>query len=94
MNTFFFIGKYSAQAIKEASADRTVKAGNLIADLGGSVKSIHALLGDYDLAIVAELPSVETAMKASLGLSMLSGISFKTLPAVSVEDFDKIIGEK
>jgi len=33
-------------------------------------------------------------MKASLGLSLFTGISFSTLPAVSIDDFDKIMGSR
>ena len=93
MSSFFMLGKYTSDSIKEMNPNRTDKAIGLIKELGGKVHSIYALLGEYDLAMIVDLSDNEKAMKASLGLAMLTGITFKTLPAVNVNDFDKIIGE-
>ncbi|MCX5892627.1 MAG: GYD domain-containing protein [Deltaproteobacteria bacterium] len=91
MATFFMFGKYSAQAMQEMSPARTQKAAALIKQLGGEVKGMYALLGKYDLVVILTLPGIEAAMKASLSLSKLTGIGFTTCPAVTVEEFDKII---
>jgi uncharacterized protein with GYD domain len=92
MPTFIMFGKYSHDSIKEISAQRTQKANQLITDNGGAVKSGYALLGDTDLVLVADFPSNKDAMKASVGLTKLLGISFSTAPAVSLEEFDKLVG--
>lgn len=92
MPTYIFFGKYSQGSIKEISAERTEKATKLIEDGGGSVKSGYALLGETDLVLITEFPSNEQAMKASVGLAKLLGISFTTAPAVSIEEFDKLVG--
>jgi len=92
MSTYILFGQYSAESIKEISADRTQKALQVIADSGGSVEAGYALLGDVDLLIVADFPSNSQAMKASLGLAKLLGIGFTTAPAVSMEEFDKLAG--
>lgn len=92
MTTFFMMGKYSADSIREMSPVRTEKAVKLIEELGGEVTSMYALAGGYDLVLIVTLNRLETAMRASLGLTLLTGINFSTFPAVSVEDFDKIIG--
>ena len=91
MATFFMFGKYSAQAVKEMSPGRTQKAVDLIKKLGGEVKGMYALLGESDLVLIVTLPGIEAAMKASLALSKMTGIGFTTSPAVTVEQFDKII---
>jgi len=93
MATFVMFGKYSAQAIKEASSKRTKAAEGLIKKLGGEVKAMYALLGETDLLLVVDLPGVEAAVKASLGLSKMTGISFTTCPAIAVAEFDKIIAQ-
>jgi uncharacterized protein with GYD domain len=85
-------GEYSHDSIKEISAERTQKASQLISDNGGSVKSGYALLGDTDLVLVVDFPSNNAAMKASVGLTKLLGIAFSTAPAVSMEEFDKLVG--
>ncbi len=90
MATFFMFGKYSPQAMKEMSPARTPKVVDLLKQLGGEVKGMYALLGKYDLVFIVTLPGIETAMKASLALSKMTGIGFTTAPAVTVEEFDKL----
>lgn len=92
MSTFFMFGKYSADSIKDISAERTTKATKLISDSGGSVKAGYALLGKTDLVLIVDFPSVGDAMKASVGLSKLLGVGFTTSPAVSMEEFDQLVG--
>lgn len=91
MATFLMFGKYSAQAIKEVSPQRTQAAGDLIRKLGGKIIAVYALLGETDLLAVVDLPGIEAAIKASVDLSKMTGISFTTCPAIPVEEFDKII---
>ena len=92
MPTYVMFGEYSHDSIKEISAERTQKASQLISDNGGSVKSGYALLGDTDLVLVVDFPSNNAAMKTSVGLTKLLGIAFSTAPAVSMEEFDKLVG--
>ena len=91
MATFLMFGKYSAQAIKEASSKRTQAAEGVIKKLGGKIEAMYALLGETDLLVVVDLPGIEAAVKASLALSKMTGIAFTTCPAIPVEEFDKII---
>lgn len=91
MTTFILFGKYSQTSIKEISAKRTEAATALIKENGGEVKAGYALLGKFDLVIIVDFPSVQHAMKASIGLSKLLGVSFTTSPAVSVEEFDQLV---
>jgi len=91
MSTFFLFGRYSIDAVKDISAERTVKAAAVIGDHGGEVKSGYVLLGETDLVLIVDFPGVKEAMKASVELSKMLGISFTTAPAVTVEEFDKLI---
>ena len=91
MATFFMMGKYTPEAVKGISADRTKKAVDLIGKQGGEVKSMYALIGEFDLILIVELPGTEEAMKASIAVSRLTGIGFTTAPAVAVDDFDKMM---
>ena len=93
MTTFFMLGDYSSQAIKKISAERTQESNSLIEKFDGEVKSIHALLGGFDLIIIADFPSNIEAMKASIAVSRLTGISFSTYPAIAVEKFDELNSE-
>jgi len=91
MATFFMFGKYSPEATKTMSSKRTTKAVDVIKKYGGTVNSMYALLGEKDLVFIVTLPAMEQAMKASVALHKLTGISFSTSPAVTVEEFDRLM---
>jgi uncharacterized protein with GYD domain len=93
MSTFLMFGKYSPQALEEMSAERTSSAVELIKKFGGQVQSMYATLGANDLVFVLSFPGIEDAIKASVALSKMSGIAFSTAPAVTVAEFDKLMGE-
>ncbi len=91
MATYFFMGRYSPDALKNMSPERTEKCLEAISELGGEVDSIYALLGDVDLVIIASFPDHQRAMKASVTLSKMTGIGFRTCPAVTVDEFDELM---
>jgi uncharacterized protein with GYD domain len=93
MATFLMFGKYSSEALKGISSKRTEEAASLIKKFGGEVKATYSLLGEKDLVIIVTFPGIEGAMKASVALSKMSGVSFTTSPAVTVEEFDKMMAE-
>ena len=93
MATYVMLGKYSLGAVGEISAERTENANATIRDMGGELKATYFLLGETDLLLIAKFPGTKEAMKASAALSKLLGISFTTSPAVSGEDFDKMMAE-
>lgn len=92
MATYIMFGKLSFEAMKAISAERTDKAIALIKENGGELKAAYALLGDTDYVVILDLPDTERAMKTSMGLSRLLGVSFSTLPAVNIDVFDKLMG--
>ena len=91
MAKFFMYGKYSKEAMGDISADRTKKALDAIAKAGGKVNSMYALLGKYDIVLITDFPGVTEVMKASVALKKLTNISFTSFPAITIEEFDKII---
>jgi len=92
MARFFMYGKYSQEAIKGISRGRTKKALDAIAKAGGKVNAVYALLGKYDIVVIADFPAVADVMKASIALNKLTGIGFTSFPAISIEEFDKVNG--
>lgn len=91
MATFLMFGKYNTQSIQGISAQRTQKVNDVAKKLGGKVLASYALLGCHDLVFVLDLPDTGKAMKASVELAKATGIGFTTSPAVTVEEFDKIV---
>ena len=94
MAIFFMFGKYTSKSIEEIGAARTQQAVGEIKKLGGQVNAMHVLLGKYDLVLCVSLPGNDEAIKASVSLSKLTGISFTTCPAVTVEAFDQMVAEE
>jgi uncharacterized protein with GYD domain len=92
MATYLMFGKYSHEAVKGISAKRTNDTIALIKKQGGELKAGYALLGEVDLVLIVDLPEPERAMKTSVALTKLLGISFRTAQAISIEDFDKLMG--
>ena len=93
MATFVTLGKYSPEAMKGLSKDRTAKARALVKKYGGEIKAVYALLGKTDLLVIADFPGTAEAMKASMALTRLTGIGFTTSPAIAIEEFDRLISE-
>jgi uncharacterized protein with GYD domain len=92
MATFFMFGRYSIDSVRKISAARTDATTAVIEELGGELKAGYALLGKHDLVLIVEFPGIKEAMKASVELAKLLGISFTTAPAVTVAEFDKWVG--
>jgi len=93
MATFLMFGKYSPKALDAMSAERTASAVEMIKKFGGEVQSMFATLGVNDLVFVVSFPGIEGAIKASVALSKMTGIAFSTAPAVTVAEFDKLMGD-
>ena len=94
MATFLMFGKYSAEGVKGISSQRTEKAADLVKKQGGQIKAMYAMLGMADLLLIVDLPGVEAAMQTSVALGKMTGISFCTSPALTVAEFDKLMGGK
>lgn len=92
MAKFLMLGKYSSEAIKGISASRTEKVVDTIKKSGGKVEQMYALLGNYDLAFVVDFPGISQALQASVNLAKVTGIAFSSSPAMTVEEFDKLVG--
>ena len=93
MPIFMMFGKYSSEALKGISPERTDKAVEVIKKNGGKVISMYAVLGEHDLVLTLDFPDSEKALTASVALNQLTGISFTTSPVVEVEKFDKLIAK-
>ncbi|MFA5144413.1 MAG: GYD domain-containing protein [Candidatus Omnitrophota bacterium] len=92
MAKFLMLGKYSVEAIKGITAERTNKVIGTIERSGGKINFMYALLGAYDLAFMVDFPGIQEVMKSSIELTKSTDIAFTTFPAIIVEDFDKITG--
>ncbi len=93
MPIFLMFGRYSSEAIRNISPERTEKACEVIQENDGKIISMYAVMGEHDLVFTIDFPDADNAMATSVALHKLTGIHFTTSPVVEVEHFDKLMGE-
>lgn len=91
MGLYLMFGKYSPDSIQDISSERTDKAHELIKNNGGTIKAGYALLGRSDLLFIVEFQDTASAVKTSVDMGKMFGISFATTPAITIEEFDKLV---
>jgi uncharacterized protein with GYD domain len=87
-------GKYSPDALRQVSEERTRKVIEIAGRFEGKLTAMYAVLGAYDLILTGEFSDMEKALQASVAITKETGISFSTLPAMPVAEFDKLVGKK
>lgn len=92
MTIFIMTGTYSTEAIKQISIERTTKAIDIVEQCGGKIVATYATMGETDLLAIMEFPDVRKAIKASVDLNKALGISFSSVPAIPIEEFDNLVG--
>ncbi len=92
MAIYVMLGKYSLEGVKGISAKRSDEARAVIKPHGGELNAVYALLGEFDLVAIIELPDTARAMQTSAALTKLLGVDFTTAPALTIEEFDKLMG--
>jgi uncharacterized protein with GYD domain len=91
MATYFMFGKYSSEAVQQITSERTQKAVGVIEKFNGQIVAMYALLGQYDLVFIVNLPGNIEAMEVSIQITQITGISFSTSPAITVERMDSLV---
>jgi uncharacterized protein with GYD domain len=91
MAIFMMFGRYTTEAMRGISPERTEKAVRIIEANGGKVVSMYAVMGEHDLVFTLDFPESDKAFKTSVELNKLTGIAFVTSPVVDVETFDRLI---
>ena len=93
MDTFFMLGSYLPGETRNIAAHRTDQLREIVSKLGGKIVHAYALLGQYDLVLIVELPSLDEAMRAAVGLGNLIGVKFRTSAAMPIDTFDKLVDD-
>ncbi|HMA56086.1 MAG TPA: GYD domain-containing protein, partial [Pseudolabrys sp.] len=73
------------------SARRSDETRALIKKNGGELKAGYAALGGVDLVLIVDLSDTPRAMATSAAAAKMTGIAFRTSPAVTIEEFDKLV---
>ena len=73
---------------RRADVNAAVKA------LGGSVESFYYALGDDDVIVIVDLPSLVAASALSLSTSGSGAVRIRTTPLLTVEEVDRALDMK
>ncbi len=90
MSLYLMCGKYHPASLAEITPERTEEAKNLVQENGGKIKAGYALLGNYDLLLIVDFPKIKSVVKTSVEMSNMLGISFTTVPAITIDEFDQL----
>ncbi len=71
--------------------ERIVEVNKEMEALGIKVKDQFAVLGPYDFVNIVEAPDNNSIMKMSMELGSRGSVQLLTLPAVSADDFVKLL---
>jgi len=72
---------------------RIEHARNTLKSVGGELKELYFVFGQYDVVVVAEAPSDEAMARAALSIASAGSASIQTLKAFSEAEGIKIINE-
>ena len=79
--------------MKDQGISRSDTVQKNIEQLGGKLINAYYCLGQYDVVAILEFPDNKTAMKAAVKNASLGHIQITTLPAVSRDEWAKLLGE-
>lgn len=93
MATFVTMAKFTAQGIGsfKDTVKRSEKATAAAESLGGQLKTILWLQGEYDVVLITEFPDDETQAAYSAGLAMQGSVTTTTMRAFTAQDVERII---
>ena len=79
--------------MKDQGVSRSDTVQQNVEQLGGKLINAYYCLGQYDVVAILEFPDNKTALKAAVKNASLGHIEITTLPAVSRDEWTKLLGE-
>jgi uncharacterized protein with GYD domain len=61
--------------------------------MGATVADFYLTMGRYDMVVIVDAPTPETAAKIVLATASSGAVNTETLPAFSEEEYRKVISE-
>jgi uncharacterized protein with GYD domain len=87
---FLILGNDAHDGIANVSARRTARLGQLIEQMGGRLCEAYATLGQYDIALIVDLPGHTDALQLSAQMRPEFGIATSSPAAIPMEAFDRM----
>lgn len=96
MPIYVSLVKFTPEGIttmKDQGISRSETVKRNIEELGGKLLNAYYCLGPYDVVAVLDFPDNKTAMKAAVKNAALGHIQITTMPAVSRDEWTRLLGE-
>lgn len=93
MPTYISLLRWTQKGIEniKESPSRHQRAKEAFKAMGGDLKQMFLVMGQYDLIIISEAPDDETAAKLSLAVGSRGAIRTETMRAFTEEEYRKIV---
>jgi len=78
------------QSVKDAPA-RLDAAKQLVKSLGGEIKAVYLVMGEYDFVLISEAPNDEVVAKVALMTGMQGNVRTQTMKAFTEDEYRKIV---
>lgn len=93
MHTYILLVKWTQVGIEKVkhAPQRIERARNTLKSVGGELKELFFVFGQYDIVVVAEAPSDEAMARAVLIIGSAGSASIQTLKAFSEAEGVEII---
>jgi len=93
MPTYITLMQWTQQGIqnvKDAPA-RLDAAKQLVKSLGGEIKAVYLVMGEYDFVLISEAPNDEVVAKVALMTGMQGNVRTQTMKAFTEDEYRKIV---
>jgi uncharacterized protein with GYD domain len=94
MPTYIVLGNFTEQGVRNVkdTAKRAEAVRATAKKLGITVKETYWVLGQYDVALIAEAPDEASMTALGLSIGALGNVRTQTLRAFTAEEMGKLLG--
>ncbi len=93
MATYIMLTHWTEQGIRDIKTlgARVDAFRQLVRNMGGEMKEIYALMGQYDIVAIVEAPNDEAMAKMVLSVGSVGNVKTETLRAFTEDEVKEII---
>ena len=94
MPSYLSLASWTDQGIRDlkSAPDRLDAVKEAVQAAGGRVIFFYMLMGEYDMAILIEMPDDDAAAQVALHTGMSGNVRTETMKAFTEEEFRTVIG--
>ena len=93
MAKFLTLGSYTNEGLKgllkEGGSGRRKAVEDAVAGMGGRVEAYYFAFGDFDVAVISDVPDNVTAAALAIGIAATGTVNIKTVVLLTPEEVDQ-----